>query len=109
MAYLGPKTLIYLVCKAQITLVLAKKINIFKKYTNFENIFFKKSVIVLLNHLNINKHIIDLKPGKKPSYRPIYSLGPVKLKILKTCIKANLANRFIQLSKSFAKALIFFV
>ncbi len=39
---------------------------------------------------------------------PSYSLGPIKLEILKTYIKNNLANGFIRLSKSATRILIFF-
>lgn len=54
----------------------------------------------------INKYSIDLELGKKPLYRLIYSLGPIKLKIFKTYIKTNLANGFIWPSKSAVGALI---
>ena len=59
--------------------------------------------------MGINKHAIKLINGKQPSYRPIYSLGPVKLKIIKTYIQTNLANGFIQSSKSSIDPLILFV
>ena len=52
----------------------------------------------------INKHAIELEVGKQPSYGPIYSLGPVKLKILKTYIEIHLKTGFIQTFKSFAGA-----
>ena len=42
-------------------------------------------------------------------YWPIYSPRPVKLEIFKTYIKSNLANSFILLLKSSAKAWILFV
>lgn len=76
-------------------LLLAKKINIPKKYTNFSDIFSKNFAAVLPNCLNINKYIINLEPDRQLPYRPIYRLSPVKLETLKTYIKANLANRFI--------------
>ena len=47
--------------------------------------------------------------GKQPPYGPIYSLGPVELKTLKTYIKTNLANAFIKASKSPADTPILFV
>ena len=52
---------------------------------------------------------MELKKGKQLLYKPIYSLGPVELKTLKTYIETNLANCFIQASKSRANALILFV
>ena len=56
----------------------------------------------------MNEHAIESKEGKQLSFKPIYSLGPVELETLKTYIKTNLANGFIWLSKSLAKAPIFF-
>lgn len=109
MAYLGFKVLIYLASKASIALLLAQKVNVSKEYTNFWDIFFKKSAVVLLNYTNINKYAINLKPDKQPSYKSIYSLGPVKLEIFKTYIKANYSNKFIWPLKSLAKANIFFI
>ena len=47
----------------------------------------------------MNEHTIELEEGKQPPFRPIYSLGPVELEILKTYIKTNLANGFIYPSK----------
>ena len=55
---------------------------------------------MLPNWSDINKHAIDLEPGKQPPYGPIYSLGPVELETLKIYIKTNLANGFIRPSKS---------
>lgn len=94
-AYLESKTLIYLVYKAQIALRLAKKITIFKKYSDFSDIFFKKSVAILPDYLNINKYQIDPELNKQLFYRLIYSLNQVELEAFKTFIEANLANEFI--------------
>ena len=49
-----------------------------------------------------------MEDGKQPPYRPIYSLGPVELEILKTYIKTHLKTGFIRPSKSPADAPIFF-
>lgn len=76
---------------------------------DYANVFLKKSGVKLLKCSDINEHVIDLKPGKHLPYSPIYSLDPVELKTLKTYIKTNLANGFIRLSKSPAKAFILFV
>ena len=56
-----------------------------------------------------NEHAIKLENGKQPSYGPIYSLDRVELETLKTYIKTNLANSFIQPSKSPAGTPILFV
>lgn len=42
---------------------------------------------------------INLKKSKQLPYRPIYSLRLVQLKTLKTYLKINLANNFINLFK----------
>ena len=46
-AYLEAKMSIYTAQKALKSLMLAKKVNLFKKYAYFLNVFFKKSVVVL--------------------------------------------------------------
>ena len=94
--------IIHLAHKAQIALLKADEalVTIPTKYSDFTNVFSKKSVVELLEHTKINNHAIDLEEDKQPPYGPIYSLGPVKLKILKTYIKTNLANGFICFSKS---------
>ena len=56
----------------------------------------------------MNKHAIELEEDKQPSFGPIYSLGSMELKTLKTYIKTNLANGFIRFSKSSAEAPILF-
>ena len=54
----------------------------------------------LLENTGINENAIELEEDKQPLFGPIYSLGLVKLKILKTYIETNLANGFIRPSKS---------
>ena len=56
----------------------------------------------------MNDYAIKLEESKQPPFEPIYSLGLVELEILKTYIKANLANGFIWLFKSPAGAFILF-
>ena len=67
----------------------------------------KESAKVLPEQTGINKHAIELADDKQPSHRPIYNLGLVELKTLKTYIKTNLANHFIQPFKSSIGASIF--
>ncbi len=43
----------------------------------------------------MNEYTIILVKDKQSSYRPIYSLGPVELEILKTYIKTDLKTGFI--------------
>ena len=56
----------------------------------------------------MNEHTIKLEKSKQPLFGSIYSLSSVELETLKIYIKTNLANGFIRLSKSPAKAPIFF-
>ena len=53
----------------------------------------------------MNEHAIKLEKDKQLLFGPIYSLGPVELETLKTYIKTNLANGFIQPFKSPARHL----
>ena len=62
----------------------------------------------LLENTGINEHTIQLDENKQPLFGVIYRLGQVELEILKTYIKTNLANGFIQLFKSLAGAPILF-
>lgn len=88
---------------------MAKKVTILAKYLNYANIFPKEVVVKLPKHLDINEYIIDLEPNKQLPYESIYNLGLVELKTFKTYIETNLANSFIRLFKSSARALILFV
>ena len=56
----------------------------------------------------MNEHAIELKNGKQPLFKPIYSLSSVESEMLKIYIKTNLANGFICSSKFFIKVSIFF-
>ena len=72
--------------EVQIAALIINKapITIPAEYSDFADVFSKKSVAVLTKHTEINTHGIDLKKVKQPSYKPIYSLGLVELEILKT-------------------------
>ena len=106
---LGLRMTMHLAREAQLALLLAKKVNVPAKYSDFANIFSKNSANILPKRTRVNEHAIELEEGKRLSYGPIYSLGPVKLKTLKTYIETNLANGFIKASKSPASTLILFV
>ena len=95
--------------KAEIALLLDKKVTVLAKYFNFADVFLEESTNVLLKQNGVNKYITKLKQGKQSLYRLIYSLRPVKFKIVKTYIKINLANGFIKASKLPADAPILFV
>lgn len=68
MAYPSAKMSIYSAPKDQIAFVTAKKVIILEEYTEFLDIFFKEFVAEFLNHSDINKHVINLKPSKKLPY-----------------------------------------
>ena len=106
---LKSKITIYPAWKAQIALLLNKEVTIPAKHSDFANVFSKKLAEVLQECTEINKHAMKLEDGKQPPYRPIYSLGPIKLKTLKTYIKTNLANGFIWPLKSLVGTPILFV
>ena len=89
--------------------MLAKEVTVPIEYSDFADLFSKKSAEVLPERTGINKHAIKLEDGKQPPYRPIYNLGPLELETLKTYIKRNLANGFIQPLKSPADDLILFL
>ena len=95
--------------KAQIALLLAKKVIIPVKYSDFADIFSKKLAEVLSKQTRVNKYAIKFKKGKKPLYRPIYSLKLIELKTFKTYIKINLANSFIKALKLVVDGAIIFV
>ena len=106
---LGQKITIYLARKAHMALLLAKKVTVLAKYLDFANVFLEKSANILLEQTGVNKHAIEVEKGKQPYYEPIYSLGLVELKTLKTYIKTNLANGFMGASKSLVGAPSLFV
>lgn len=61
----------------------------------------------LSENTGINKYTIKLIKGKELPFDPIYSLGPVELKMLKGYIETKLKIGFIQSSKLSASVLIF--
>lgn len=87
--------------RAQITYLKADKASteIPNKYRDFEDVFSPKLAAKLLEH-SVNNHVIELVNDRQLFYGLIYSLGPVKVKTLKTYIKKNLASGFIRPSKS---------
>ena len=70
--------------------------------------FFSDLASKFFEYTEINNHTIKLVDSQQPPYRPIYSLKPVELEILKAYIKTNLANNFIRPYKFSAGAPILF-
>ena len=96
--------------KAQVKVLLFNKTftEVLAEYSSYNDDFSVENAAEFLEYAGMNKYAIELKEGKQPLFSPIYSLGPVELEILKTYIKTTLANSFIRLSKSPAKASILF-
>ena len=96
------KMLVYSKMQAWVRALLFDKAStaVLVEYSDYSNVFSAENAAKLLENIEINEHTIKLEKGKQPFFRPIYSLGQVKLKTLKTYIKTNLANGFIRLSKS---------
>lgn len=88
---------------------MVENVIILIKYSDFTDVFLKKSTKVLVKQTKVNQNTIKLEKSKQPSYRPIYNLRLIELKILKIYIKTNLANSFIKSLKLLAKALILIV
>ena len=89
--------------RPQISGLITKKAptKVSAKYLDFADIFSLDLASELPKHRRINDHAIKLVDGcQQPSYGSIYSLGLVKLEILKAYIETNLANKFIKPSKS---------
>lgn len=109
MAYLGLKITIYQAWKAQIALLITKKVDIPAEYSDYIDIFSEELAAKLARRSDINEHSIDLELGKQPPYKSIYSLMSIEFKTFKTYIETNLANSFIRLFKSSTNILILFV
>ena len=101
---------VYAKRQAQVEALIFNKVStkVAMEYSNYINVFLAENTAKLLENIEINEQSIKLEEGKQPLFGPIFSLGPVKLETLKTFIETNLANSFIQSSKFFARALIFF-
>lgn len=69
----------------------------------------KNLVAKLSKYIRINNNTIKLIKSPQTLYKPIYSPKPVKLSILKTYMKLNLAQGFIKLFKSPENILVFFI
>ena len=95
--------------KVQIALLVAKKVKILTKYSDFSDIFLRKKTMILLKTTESNQENIKMQKDLILSYRLIYSLGLIELKKLKTYIEINLANNFIQFLKLSIDAFILFV
>ena len=78
------------------------------EYSDYSNIFSAKNIPKLLKYTKKNDYTIELEKSKQSIFKPIQSLDPVELEMLKIYIETKLANSFIQLSKFHTKAFILF-
>ena len=101
---------VYFFHKTQIVALIVNEASILipTEYSDFTDVFSLELASELFKHTRINNRAIKLVDNWQPPYGPIYSLGSVELKTLKTYIETNLASNFIILSKSLARAPIFF-
>ena len=101
---------IHLLQAAQIAALKQDKapIKVWPKYANYADVFSFNLAIELPKNTGIKEHAIELQDSKQPLYRPIYSLGPVKLETLKTYNETHLKIGFIRPFKSPAGAPILF-
>lgn len=90
-------------------LLLSKQIGVWTKYADFADLFSKLSEVIVLEKIGINEHIINVIDRKQPPFGSINSLTPIELETLKSYIKTDFANSFIQTSKPLVKTLIFIV
>lgn len=102
------KKKIYLAQEAKIAIINSKNVFVLPKYSDYATVFIKTSITELFLP-GINDHIINLVDNYQPPYDWIYSLGPIKFKMLKTYIEINLANGFIQLFLLLIGALVLFI
>ena len=90
---------IYSKKQAQVEALLFNKVftEVLIEYFDYNNIFLPKNVAKLLENIKINKYTIKLKEDKQLSFKSIYSLELIELKMLKTYINTNSAIGFIYL------------
>lgn len=65
------------------------------KYADFANIFLPDFAMGLSENNGINEYAIKLIDNKQLSYKPIYALNPVELKIFKSCLKTHFEIKFM--------------
>ena len=107
---LEPTTMpIHPFCQAQVALLMSKETWICAEYSDFSNIFSSDFAVELSEYTRFDDHPINLIDNNQLLYKSIYRLGLVELEILKTYIKANLANSLIKSFKFPTGALILFV
>ena len=78
------------------------------KLREFQDVFEYKD-IARLKRVEGVEHAIDLDPGQKPPFRPLYNLSSNELKVLREYLDSALENGWIRRSTSESGAPILFV
>ena len=104
--YLMP---IHIAQKTQIALLVVEKIKISTKYSDFLNVFLEKKALVLSKATMSNQYTIKLQKNQQPSYKQIYSLSLVKLKMLKLISKSTLPTTLFNFQSYLLVFLSFFI
>jgi len=60
--------------------------NVLFEYEDLKNVFERAENLILSNHGPYD-HVIDLKPGKKPSFDSLYNLSVTELSTLQEYLK----------------------
>src|SRR6266478_5368890 len=79
-----------------------------QEYHEFRNVFSGEKANVLAPHRPYDLKI-NLEEGVKPFHRPIYSLSPPELTVLREFLEENVQNGFIRPSKSLWGSPVLFV
>jgi hypothetical protein len=87
---------------------MATKGTVPEEFQDIIRVFSKEAAGVLLNHHSM-EHKIDLEPGTKPPYGPIYALLKKELEVLQEYLEINEEKGWIRRSTSEARAPIIFV
>ena len=104
------KMLVYSKKQAQVKALLFDKAltEVLVEHFDYSDVFSAEYIAELPKNIRLNEYAIKLEEDKQLFFGPMYNLEPIKLEILKTYIKTNLANNFIWPFKSPAKAFILF-
>ena len=65
---------VHLKKETYIAFLFNQEVKILDKYSDFVNVFLKEKSLILPEQTKLNKYAINLKDGKQPFYRLIYSL-----------------------------------
>ena len=79
-----------------------------REFREYLDVFSEKGAGILPPFRTDVDHAIDIEEGKKPPFGPLYSLSEKELAVLREYLDENLANGFIQPSKSSAGAPVIF-